>query len=191
MTDPKKQLTISDLSKGDIRIDEVVDIFVADYENKLHARKEQLQKSIKAAKEGIDEFVKKVEDGCKADSNKYAFENVQFDLKAHFRSVDISFGDGKVVYNYTITNVAGKKDGNYMSRDFVEDLDVNLCDQYRQMKKALADEQSDLQEVMGFISNIDRKVRQIKGELGRKRLEEVGLGELMTDANLQRLIELK
>jgi len=186
----KKQLTVSDLSKGDIRIDEVVDIFVADYENKLHDKKEQLQRSIKQQKEAIDAFVKKVETDCKANGGKYAFENVEFDLKAHFQGVDISFQDGKVSYQYTISSIA-KKGSDYVRREFTEDLDVNVCDQYRQLKKTLSDDQTDLQEVMGFISNIDRKVRQVKGELGRKRLEEVGLGDLLTDQNLQKLIELK
>jgi predicted transcriptional regulator len=79
-----------------VSMDDVVNVFVSQYETKLHERKNELSQQMRDAKKELEDFVKAVIDAIFPKYEKYTTENEVIGVRSYIsKDVDICWTDEK------------------------------------------------------------------------------------------------
>lgn len=83
-----------------------------------------------------------------------------------------------------------KLNSDYNDGSIELELDTAVSAKHDEIIASLKRKSTDLQEVVGLITGIERKVRQVKAEISKQRLSELGLEGMLKDETLLGLIKI-
>ena len=191
--------------ENDIKVgmDEVVNVFVSQYEEGLYSKKDELSKAITAAKKAIAKHEKDEKDVQKVIAeNKYNGSIDELDAIITVGKINIHIDSSN---NYSVSTeirdavtypcatfelkimcgdhrIGGKSAFLPINQDYATQL-VSLEEELKAVT-------SELTEILNLISSIGRKERAIRGKISQSKLEACGMSELITHPELLKLIQL-
>lgn len=186
-----------------VGIDEVVSVFVSQYEDNLFAKKKDLSAQIKQLKsdsKALDtRLIKSI------DTSEYDITVPVLNLTSKVDNIDIvwkgdededSYSSRKVKVSSVVVRVEVKDndDNDRYSSSLNKNINVTIsaADEklHRNLETELSDTNGELVEVMGLIKSVSRKERQVRGRISAKKLEESGFEGLLQSPEMLKLIEL-
>jgi hypothetical protein len=183
-------------SQVNVGMDEVVAVFVAQYEENLFTRRDELQrliKEVKAELEGIDaDLLESVDD------EDYEFTNSILNIEAVVDSKKVLWdveGERHITKPSIVVSIkvsdADKRgwDGSFTKRIPIPltKADINL---HTKATNRLTEHRNELNEVMALIKSVSRKERQVRGRIAAMKLKESGFEDLLESTELQQLVQL-
>lgn len=175
-----------------VGMDEVVSVFVAKYENGLFDKKDKLAAAIRSAKTKLAGF-----DGAakaSVDVSKYTGSVPVLGLKFEPRSeLSVQWKTGS--YNEQGINMQVRMttmDGEHEHTQHITlPLPAALLKQYEAVVAEIDQASVELTDVITLIKQVGRKERQVRGRIAEMKLAESGLSELLNNAEMLQLIEVK
>lgn len=182
-----------------VGIDEVVSVFVTQYEDNLFDKKKDLSKKIKELKKTQNDLTKRLETSI--DTNSFNTTIAVLGLKSKVESVEVSWGDSeyskrrstpsiKVSVEIKDTDKSEDRYHSSMSKTFSFDISKVDVDQFNNNKTEIESLGAELTEVMGLIKSVSRKERQVRGRISKKKLESAGYEDLLNDSEMLKLVSL-
>jgi uncharacterized protein YdcH (DUF465 family) len=190
----KKDLVSQMSSDVNIGIDEVVSVFVSQYEDKLFERKQDLSKQIKSVKTNLTSLDKRLEDSI--DQSQYVGEIPHLNIKSFVDSVSVCWDEkGKNIPHVSVNVTIEDADNSSSYRGSIsKTITVTTSKEEVKLHSSLTTEQEDLNgqllEVMGQIKSVSRKERQIRGRISEMKLKESGFDNLLESSEMLSLIQL-
>ena len=169
-----------------VGLDEVVNVFVTEYEDNLHSEKARLQKDVKLAKSTLNKFETALEKSIEKANVQYVRKDKILGLSSSIKSVSIDYSKNVAKINVSIKY----KDGGYgtIDKQFDDNIKVTDAKTHTKMVHEIETAGAELRLIMDQIRDVSRKERQIRGALSKKKLSEAGMDELLNDQSLQKLI---
>jgi len=176
-----------------IAMPEVVSVFISKYETDLYDAKSDLQKRIAATKKDIELL-----DGSatqKADFSKYAGEKLaQLKLVTYVsQEITIDWDEGIFTGRIglqTIVKAKEKPVPHSFNYQVHQPVPKALINERKRLREALGDLQGQLQNIIGQISDMSRKERQIKARISELRLKEEGLEGFLQDKQMASMLAI-
>lgn len=186
--------TMNELITTNIKIgmDEVVNVFVAQYEDRLYEKRQLLQTDIEKLKERLNSLTKSIEKSV--DVSGYIFNNPVLGLESTIKNVEVNFNHqkrGAVIE--IVVSVSFEKKERYSSsieKSFFVPIAKHDVELHEDLQNQLKDKNRELMVVLGEIKSIDRKERQIRGRISAQKLEQSGFESVLKDEELLKLIQL-
>lgn len=175
-----------------VGIDEVVSVFVAKWEDGLHAKRENLAKQIKVTKQQQQDLTDRLE--ASVDKSQYEMKNTVLGIEAQVEGVDVELGlkENRIVVRVEISDTDSKRSyGDSFDKFFYLPISAEDVQLYNDLKNELTQLQADLLQVMTEIKSVSRKERQVRGRISEMKLEQSGLTELLSNPSMLQLIEVK
>lgn len=176
-----------------IGIDEVVSIFVAKHEDQLFNKKQQLSAKVRDLKKSLEDLAESMKSAV--DTSKYMYKLDDLGLTTVIGSIDVLWdGDrwshiGPAI-EIPVMFVGNKKE----SAEFTKDVYVPIAEADIASKKALDVElelaSAELADVLAQLKAISRKERQLRGKISEMKLEQSGMGELLNNPEMLKLVNL-
>lgn len=182
---------LSDISTDfKLGMDDMVNVFVAEHEAKLHDMRAQKAKEVKQAKQDLSDYRKELLD--KFDTGAYEDEMPKLGIRSRVVSHELSVCDKRVKITLGVfTKPNDKGDEHQFGYQHLSDELSDTAINELKARVALIEQcTADLQEVMSQITAIPRKERQIRGVISKRKLEEGGLSSLVSDPELMRLVKI-
>jgi len=176
-----------------IAMPEVVSVFISKYETDLYDAKSDLQKRIAATKKDIELL-----DGSatqKADFSKYAGEKLPALKLVTYVSQEIRIDWDEGIFTGTIglqTIVKAKEKPVIASFGYTvtQPVPKTMINERKRLREALGELQTQLQGIIGQISDMSRKERQIKARISELRLKEEGLEGFLQDKQMASMLAI-
>ena len=195
------QAMTADVNVG---IDEVVSVFVSQYEDNLFAKKKELSAEIKRVKSEVKSLDTRLIGSV--DRSVYDIKVPVLNITSKVDEVSIVWkGDededdyrSRKIKNSTIIVTLELKDedsdADRYDRTLSKRIKVKITKTDENIHTALLKEQSslsgELAEVMGLIKSVSRKERQVRGRISARKLEESGYEGLLNDNEMLKLVQL-
>ena len=176
-----------------IAMPEVVSVFISKYETDLYNAKSDLQKRIAATKKDIELL-----DGSatqKADFSKYAGEKLPgLKLVTYVsQEVNINWDEGTFTGHIGLQTIVKAKE-KAIPHSFVyqvqQPVPKAMINERQKLREGLGDLQGQLQGIIGQISDMSRKERQIKARISELRLKEEGLEGFLQDKQMASMLAI-
>lgn len=186
---------VSVTSNVNVGMDEVVSVFVSQYETNLFNEKDRLSdkiKQIKQALKSLDESLVR-----SVDQSHYESTNEVLGISSIVEDVTVSWSKERnavpsIVVQVQISN--DDHDGGYTARGFGKNFRVEIVTEnvaeYEKLTGEKDDLSSELANIMGLIKSVSRKERQIRGQISAKKLKEAGAESLLNDESILALVQL-
>jgi NTP pyrophosphatase (non-canonical NTP hydrolase) len=177
-----------------VGMDEVVSVFISQYETNLFDKKDQLSGKIKQAKaalKGLDASLV-----SSINRSDYEMTNSVIGIVSKVEDVLISWKNGRVKVSTIGINVDIKstdKSDDYrssMSKTVHVLITKQDEDEYETLTSELSSLTEELTEVMQLVKSVSRKERQVRGEISKRKLQESGLSSLLEDDSMLALVQL-
>jgi hypothetical protein len=198
MSDKKVISAVSAMSTNvNVGMEEIVSVFVAQYEDNLFDKKKLLSSEIKSVKDEIKDLEKRL---TTVDKTPYEMTISVVNIKTRVKDVTIQWKDEE--QNIAVSNIRiyvkvcdntvdhSNRYSSSFSKTIERLIDVNDERDYFKLSDTLSDLNSQLVEVMGLIKSVSRKERQVRGRISKKKLEESGFASLLNDDEMLSLIQL-
>jgi hypothetical protein len=201
MTGKAIELMTSDVNVG---IDEVVSVFVSQYEDNLFAKKKELSAEIKRVKKEITALDKRLI--ADVDRSEYDITVPVLNLKSKVEDVSIiwkgeededDYSSRKVKVSSIVISIEIEdkdKDSDGWRNSITKRVKSKISKTDENLHTALLKEQSslssELTEVLGLIKSVSRKERQVRGRISAKKLEASGYEGLLNDSEMLALVQL-
>lgn len=176
---------------------EIVQVFLAKYENDLYEQKESLQLEMAELTEKLKKLNTTVLDSAKFKQwkkikiPKLELESVlspdkNLDWANEIVTCSVVLQDMRTQF------IAAKRVKVYEIGRVVEESISQLhLKQYREWNARLDEVRGDLAKTATAIGDMSRKERQVKARISELRLEEAGLTDFLQDKEMLKLIEIK
>lgn len=183
-----------------VGMDEVVNVFVAQYEQNLYNKRDELQDKVNICKRKIKDYIEAVEQSV--DVTQYVFENSVLGVYSIIQSITADFEGNKnngsksaQTPNITVcVHIKGSKSESSYSdtiiKSFQHPISTEDVTKWKEMTEELSLLNKDLMKVMMDIKGIDRKERQIRGKISAQKLEASGFNDLLSNPEMLQLIQL-
>lgn len=181
-----------------VGIDEVVSVFVSQYEDTLFTKKKELSNSIKTAKANLKDLDSRLERSV--DKSQFEMTNVTLGIKSKVDNVDVvweSKGYGRKksenVVRVTVEIKDTDKSSDYrssMSKNFEINIEKGDVLAHKEFKNELEGLSNELTEVMGLIKSVSRKERQVRGRISSMKLKDAGYEDLLNNEDILKLVKL-
>lgn len=181
-------------TNAQLALPDIVAIFLAKYETDLYEKKSELSSIVS----GIRKEIEDLDDLVLKAANFKPYEGLKMP-KLNL----VSKLDSKPTINWTIKEVcatikvglAKPGPGHLRTSDFKQEvsLPIKKADITKRQKllEDVADRKDQLGDIIGLITDMPRKERQIKGAIGARRLKEQGLEDFINSTEMRKLIEIK
>ena len=201
MADTDKKVALFNMDKtATIGMTEVVNVFVARYENALRDEKARLTDKISAARDELNRLVNDTSESFKA----LAKEKHEFTLEAHniqavMDRVVVDFEKSTCYTTLFISDINTNHKNRYgygygNSRGYeriIEDaISEETMSKHNALMKEIADLSNDLSKVLVDIRDVGWRERQIRAKISERELTEAGYSALIEDDELLKLCEL-
>ena len=192
---------LSDIVSANAKIamPEVVSIFISKYETDLYDKKSELQKKLAKLKDDLSILENTA--ASKADFSKYEGHKLAvFDLVTFIpeEQVSCNWEEGMFEATVEMRNIPkGKKAQDKPSKisrfgvRVSHKMPAALLKERSAIHEDIAEAQAALQNIIGAISDMSRKERQIKARISEIRLEEEGLQGFLNDPMMQKMIAIE
>ena len=184
----------------EVGMDEVVNVFVTQYEDNLHDRKDFLQKQIKTVKKEFNDFNDDILNDV--DKSLYQSENVLLGISTHVTNTTVVWNKTEEYKYKKIANLpqslidisvnvmdTSNKSLSF-TKSFYVSISVSNINKHNDIKSKLSDLNTELVDILVQIKSISRKERQIRGNISKMKLEQSCYDGLLEDWNLQKLIKI-
>jgi uncharacterized coiled-coil DUF342 family protein len=210
LTKPTKG-SIEDFIDSDITADvkvgmnEVVNVFVSQYEDNLHVEKTRLSKALKELKSRDKQLDKDIENSALANRSDYEMLNTIVGIQSELKEVEL-FWDKKTAssyrYNCSLKSLPQSfielnvevsdtdKNGSSFSKYFFGDISKADVDLHNEIAEGIKTTSGDLQDVLSNIKAVSRKERQIRGKISKMKLEASGYEGLLESPEMAKLIQI-
>ena len=181
-----------------VGIDEVVSVFVTQYEDNLFDKKKELSGKIKVTKKAQTDLTNRLKTSI--DTSSYNTTIAVLGLKSKVEDVNVNWGEKDYSNKRTVPSIkvdveitdTDKTDRYHssMTKHFTFDIPKVDVDQYNSNKTEIESLSAELTEVMGLIKSVSRKERQVRGRISKKKLESAGYEDLLNDSEMLKLVSL-
>ncbi len=201
MTDKALQAMTADVNVG---IDEVVSVFVSQYEDNLFGKKKELSGAIKRVKGEVKALDKRLI--ASVDRTVYDIKVPVLNITSKVDEVSLvwkgdededDYRSRKVKASSIIITLEIKdedKDGDRYDRTMGKRITTKISKTDENIHTALLSELSglsgELTEVLSLIKSVSRKERQVRGRISAKKLETAGYEGLLNDKEMLALVQL-
>jgi hypothetical protein len=181
-----------------VGMDEVVAVFVAQYEDNLFTRRDELHqliKEVKAELAGIDTDLL-----AAVDDDDYEFVNAVLQIESVVESKTVVWdveGRHEITKPSIVVGVkvsSQVKSNGYRNDSFIRDIPIPLTKsdikRHQQATDRLTNLRDELNGVMAQIKQVSRKERQVRGRIAAMKLQESGFKDLLDSPELQQLVQL-
>lgn len=190
-----KSTGISVTSNVNVGMDEVVSVFVSQYETNLFNKKDKLSdeiKRLKAALEGLEETTI-----LSVNHSQYEMTNEVLGISSEVGQISVDWSNDKKnvpTISIPVEIKNNDTDQGYGSRGFTKyikiEVDSSFVAEYQRLDQEKAELNSELTSVMGLIKSVGRKERQIRGQISASKLKEAGAEGLLNDESILSLVQL-
>lgn len=201
--DAKKSLAkMGDIS-AEVRMDDVVNIFISKYETSLIERKAELIKKVTGAKKEFDEVKSSVQSEM-SELLKNHFDTLISWRDPNFinKLVVFKFESNKPQINHSLNKgfckgilylCRDKESERYDSLSYSKELEIpeDLFGKIKEKENNLNSIQEELNQVLESLRNMSAKERQVRGTLSAKRLEASGHVNILEDKDILGLISIE
>lgn len=182
-----------------VGIDEVVSVFVSQYEDNLFDKKKELSGEIKRLKGELSDLDKRLKGSV--DTKQYETKVPVINISSKVEDVDVRWkGDDshydkikKSVVRVSI-EVSDNDDNDRYSSSFTKRVDIPVTNADQKLHDSLTSDlegaNSELVEIMGLIKSVSRKERQVRGRISAMKLEESGFADLLESPEMLQLVQL-
>lgn len=200
-----KVAILSDLTiNAQINLDDVVNVFISRYETDLTGRFDAIQADMKENGKCLKSLDLEVLTKLKEDfvlADEVIHRCFTHETKQSFGEIVINWPSktASLTINHVTTPLNGCKLDDYYSNKTENKnsfkVSVNLHEHFCSAYDRLVGEGSLLREQLMAVNQqlqqVDRKARQIKGVIAERKLEQAGMTDLLQNAELAQLIQLK
>ena len=195
------QAMTADVNVG---IDEVVSVFVSQYEDNLFAKKKELSSEIKRVKSEVKSLDKRLIGSV--DRTVYDIKVPVLNLTSKVDEITIvwkgdedeeDYRSRKVKTSSLIITLEIKdedSDGDRYDRSMNKRITTKILKTDENIHTALLSDLSglsgELTEVLSLIKSVSRKERQVRGRISARKLEESGYEGLLNDKEMLKLVQL-
>ena len=173
----------------DVSMDDVVSAFVAKYENNLFSRKKELTSEIRLLETSLSDNTDAAQ--ASIDDSAYTTTVPEFDLKTVINGRSFDWDDGEVTFNILITRIGSSSHyGNQITISRIKRIPARFIKLHTKINDELALLRRELAEVLEGIKSVNRKERQVRGQIAIRKLEDSGYASLMDDPELAQLVQL-
>jgi len=187
--------SISNLSANiNVGIDEVVTVFVSQYEEKLFDKRKELNSELTDVKKQLQSLEEEVANTV--DIKQYVTEGTVIGVKTEVTDVNIVWDrnskkrEPEIVVCVEVKSTFKTDYNNNFSHNFKFPIDqkyVKINDGLEEDKERIS---SELVEINNQIKSIGRKERQVRAKVASMKLEESGYTDLLSNSDLVGLIKL-
>jgi hypothetical protein len=181
-----------------VGMDEVVNVFISQYEDKLHSQKNELQSDVKVLNQELEALTNNV--------SKEHIANVlsvvaSQQITNHLFSIEVSISaeptvnwDKKVIEFGVYTKlkshtVSDDRYGNHKaSSEILVNIPTSALAEYTNLIETKSDKITKLGIVNNEIRDLNRKERAVRGKISQMKLEQSGMQDLLNMPELQLLI---
>lgn len=199
MEKTKNEVMASIESNVSVGMGEVVNVFLAQYENRLHAEREAAQKEISVLNKQIQETT----DQSLIEFNTFMNQSDLGSLDNGFVTVTVKLRPDPIVHmdkgyvqstmettltsKSTLSNDGSyKKDTSYVNIQVL--IEIGLVQRYKDLMVAKNEQTSLLAKINADLRDINRKERQIRGRIAEMKLKDMGMEQLLIEPTLLQLI---
>jgi len=173
----------------DVSMDDVVSAFVAKYENNLFSRKKELTSEIRLLETSLSDNTDAAQ--ASIDDSAYTTTIPEFELKTAISGRSFDWDDGEVTFNILITRIGlSSHYGNQITISRIKRIPARFIKLHTKINDELALLRRELAEVLEGIKSVNRKERQVRGQIAIRKLEDSGYASLMDDPELAQLVQL-
>jgi hypothetical protein len=178
-------------TEANIAMPEIVAIFLSKYESDLYTRKAELNgiiNDIENEGKAHDRLV-----AVSISFKEYAGLEIK---KLHLitriaEQSTINWNDGTVTNQVCLTSTEAKHDGRtFMDRPVHKNISKADIKLHKQHLKDLGDRRAQYSEIIQCITDMNRKEREIKGQISAMRLKDAGMDKFVNDPALLELIKV-
>lgn len=191
-----------------VTFDDLVNIYVSQYEEQLHQKRARIQVQIKELNAAKTELIKVIRAQVLEDAQLSFDNSIIGGFKVKFTVVvDDDHDLGKdTFWPITVkqfTEITIPDDLKWRSSSVLRDdvsqsvqwilkhrVEDGMVEAWNKTVKELGELKEQLLGVNGDIQSIDRKTRQIKGLLATKKLEDIGASNLLEMPEVQNILKL-
>lgn len=196
-----KSLVSAMSANVNVGMEEVVSVFVAQYEDNLFEKKKVLSAEIKTTKQDLKDLDKRLETTVETKQFNIAKVPV-LNISSKVDEIEVLWVDGgyrakknfKPVVRVTIKLKDLDKDEDGYRSEFGKHIDTPIANvdvtTHTSLNETIESLNSELVEVMGLIKSVSRKERQVRGRISAKKLEESGFEGLLNDSEMLALVQL-
>ncbi len=195
------QAMTADVNVG---IDEVVSVFVSQYEDNLFAKKKELSSEIKRVKSEVKSLDKRLIGSV--DRTEYDIKVPVLNLTSKVDEITIvwkgdededDYRSRKVKTSSLIITLEIKdedSDGDRYDRSMNKRITKKILKTDENIHTTLLSDlnglSGELTEVLSLIKSVSRKERQVRGRISARKLEESGYEGLLNDTEMLKLVQL-
>lgn len=197
-----KQVSVKSLdqinSNMSVGMEDVVNVFISRHEDALHSQREQYQGELKVVNSQIADLtaseVKRVTAIVKHNSEVIDNEVVRVEVGLRDDSVQLEW-DKKVVNYQTEVNVKSKtlstgyNSGGTQTVNGKDTITQKALAEYSEMMSAKSAITEKLTVVNNGLRDLARKERKVRGIIAEKKLNSLGMEDLLQDQSLLALID--
>lgn len=190
---PKKDIVEQFTSNVNVGMDEVVSVFLSQYESNAFARKNELQEAIKQLKAARKQTAKEV--AGRVDISGYSLTNTVIGISASVTNVQIDWTGNKrtkpaVVVTVEVVDTDNPDSYHNLDKQFRTPLTKAELTAREKGELELTELNDQLSEVMTQIKTIGRKERQVRGRIAEMKLKESGFESLLENPEMLALVQL-
>ena len=176
---------------GNIGIDEVVSVFVSQYETNLFERKSELSSTIKSLKGELESFEKGVEGSVGVEKYKQSFPILNITSEVEKDGVSVSWRDKVINITVTLTDNDSKRSyGGTFTKRIEKKINKSDLNKHSKLESDIEEVNGELVEVMGLIKTVSRKERLVRGKISEMKLKESGYSNLLENEDMLKLVQL-
>ncbi len=177
-----------------VGMNEIVSVFVSQYEDQLFDKKANLSSQITKMKKELSDIDGDIIKTVNVDSYRHIVPGLN--MYFEHRSTEVNwtqiYGDNKI---NTIKVNVGLYDGDNNNRNVHTQVKVlPIPEHFIKLKKELQSQvdalSAELVSVLNDIKSVSRKERQIRGKLSEMKLAESGYSDLLINPELVKLIQV-
>lgn len=187
-----------------VTMEDVVNVFLSRFENNLIARRTEIQKELQTLKKSMNDLIA----GLRQEHMATARAEMEINPGLHIKEVtmtdiNIDEWDGKVKQFYYEVNGTFRKNDKFTFGSRYQDssdrtwsvgIRFTITEEQQKELDTLAKRRTilkqDLVAVNNELQSIERKARQVRGEIAAKKLGVEGMEALLSDPNLESIIGL-
>ena len=189
----KQQLADVSVKVG---MDEVVSVFISQWEDKLYTKKDELAKALKKAKKNGKDVVDAIVKVGTAHGKELEQTVPGLGIKITSGEVKVNHDDNTVSVTLTCLDTKADKNANYYYRpewaiDRAVKIDKKLWKDLKGCQDVVNNLEEELQDIAREIASISRKERKVRGVISKQKLEECGYDELLANEQINNLMLLE
>lgn len=174
-----------------IGMEEVTNVFIAQYETNLHSEKSRLQTLISGFSKELTALGKTIKAGV--DTKGYTSHDKVLGIIVTVKGVTVDMDVSPPTAEIEIKVADDDKSHNYSDsfrKTFDHPIPKSLLTQTRKINTKLDAAREDLTVVLKGIGSISRKEREVRGRISKLKLEASGFAGLLEDPKMLKLIQL-